>query len=485
MSDTNSFVYRYSWDKEDLQTSPWEKTYLRGPEILTYLEQVVQRHDLEKHMTFNTEVQSAKFDADKDGLWRIETDHGALKARYFIAALGLLTQPNWPRINGLKNFKGELYHSARFPNDYDFRNKKVGVIGNGSTGVQIITAIAKDVGSLLCFQRNPQYTVPAGYRDVSKDERQRINENYDDIWNQVRASTTGMGFEDSDVSALSVSEEERERKFEAAWRLGNGVRFFRWTFNDLGTDEKANRTACEFIKKKISQIVTDPEKARKLMPRELYIRRPLCDAGYYEQFNRDNVDIVDIHGTPIDEITGKGIRLADGSFYELDVIICATGYDAVDGAYRKIEIQGRNGITLNEHWKHGATTFMGIAVTNFPNLLMVTGPQSPLGNLPPIIESYVEFITRIILTAEKNRRSRPGQASGFIEVTPEAEAEWVNECDDLMTKSIFSAAKSSFMFGRNVEGKPDSTLFYFGGLAALLEKLNDSVKSGYKGFKPL
>lgn len=483
MSDTHSFLYRYSWDKEDLQTYPWSHNYLDSKEILAYLNHVVDRHDLRRYMQFGTEVSSMKWN-EEEYLWALHTSDGIFNARYVVTAIGLLSEPNWPNIQGRSSFEGELYHTARWPETYDFTGKRVGVIGNGSTGVQLITTIAPKVGSLLCFQRHPQYTIPAGRKPVSQDERDLINQNYDETWAQTRRSFVGAGFEESRVKAVDVSPEERERVYQEHWDRGSGIRFLVGTFADLITDEAANQTACDFLRGKIAEIVKDPEKRRKLTPKDLYVRRPLCDTGYYEQFNRDNVDLVDIMENPIAEITSKGIKLTDGTVHELDVLICATGFNAFDGAYRKLHIEGRNRATLNDHWQNGPATNMGVATAGFPNLFMILGPKSPLANVPPMLEAHVEFITAAITYVETQRKKSAdqGRTKLAMESTPQGEDEWGELCDTLSDKLLFKKANSYF-FGGNVEGKVRSTLIFFGGVGMFSQRLQESIDNGYPTFK--
>ncbi|KEF59218.1 uncharacterized protein A1O9_04062 [Exophiala aquamarina CBS 119918] len=484
MSDTHSFLYRYSWDKEDLQTYPWSHNYLGWKECLAYLNHVVDRHDLRKYMQFNTEVLSMKWNED-EYMWAVHTSSGIFNARYVVSALGLLTEPNWPSIPGRSNFKGELYHTARWPETYDFTGKKVGVIGNGSTGVQLITTIAPEVGSLLSFQRHPQYSVPAGKKLVSQDERDLINQKYDEIWLEAKQSFAGAGFQEAKVRAMDVSPEERDRIYQDSWDQGSGIRFLVGTFSDLISDEAANQTACDFLRGKIAEIVKDPEKRRKLTPKDLYSRRPLCDSGYYQQFNRDNVDIVDIMENPIAEITSDGIKLMDGTLHELDVLICATGFNAFDGAYRSLHIEGRNRATLNHHWQTGPATNMGVATAGFPNLFMVLGPKSPLANVPPMLEIHIDFITAAITHVEEMRRKKApspsGQAKVAMETTMQGEEEWGALCDTISDKLIFKQAPSYF-YGANVEGKVRSTLVFFGGVAMFAQKLQESIDNGYRNF---
>ncbi|KAJ9643187.1 uncharacterized protein PV06_05544 [Exophiala oligosperma] len=486
MSDTHSPLYRYSWDKEDLQTYAWSHNYLDSKECLAYLNHVVDRHDLRRCMQFNTQVLSMKWD-EEDYLWSVHTSDGVFTARYVVSALGLLSQPNWPSIPGRDSFRGELYHTARWPETYDFANKKIGVIGNGSTGVQLITTIAPKVGSLLSFQRTPQYSIPAMRRAVTSEERDEVNRTYDELWSRARTSFAGAGFVESTVKAFDVTAQERERIYQECWDQGSGIRFLLGAFADLATDEAANETACEFIRSKIAQIVRDPEKRRKLTPKTLYNRRPLCDTGYYEAFNRENVDIVDVRENPIAEITATGARLADGTFHPLDVLICATGFNAFDGAYRKLHIEGRNGVSLNEQWRDGPTTNMGVACHGFPNLFMVLGPKSPLANVPPMVEAHVDFITAAIEHVEALRRPGTKQETGpgkkvAMQSTQKGDEEWGTLCDSISDKMIFKSAESYF-YGGNVEGKVRSTLVFFGGMGAFGQKLSESADSGFPSFE--
>lgn len=380
MSDTESYVYRYSWDREDLLNYPFKEHYVKQPEVLQYLKHVVERHDLRKHMRFNTAMLSAHWD-DSARKWDLTvTGDRKLSAKYVITGLGLLSRQNYPDIPGLDSFEGEMHHTAKWPGDLSLEGKRAGVIGCGSTGVQVITDIGRKVKSLTCFQRHPQYSVPSGDKKVTPEYRQWANENWDQIFHQVRNSITAFGFKESEISYHDVGPEERNRIFEENWQKGNGFRFMFGTFNDIATDAEANKAACAFIRGKIDQIVKDPEKARKLKPYDIYARRPLCDGNasngekYFEQFNRDNVDIVDLKETPIERIEAQGVRTSDGKLHELDVLIFATGFDAVEGNYTRIAIHGRNGLSLKEAWEEsGPTSYLGVCVPDFPNLFTITG----------------------------------------------------------------------------------------------------------------
>ena len=382
MSDTESYIYRFSWDKEDLVQYQWKEHYVKQPEVLAYLNHVVDRHDLRKHMQFNTELLSAEFD-ESTNRWRLQTSTDEVfTSKYLVTALGLLSKQNFPNYPGISSFKGELYHTGNFPKSYDFKNKTVGVIGCGSTGVQVITALGKaeQVKRLVCFQRTPQYSVPSGDGPVDPQYREGINNRYDEIWDQVRSSVVAFGFTESTTKTFDVSAEERERIYQDAWDKGNGFRFMFYTFCDITYDEAANEEACKFIRKKIAEIVKDPEKARKLTPKDFYARRPLCDSGYYQQFNRENVDIVDLKETPIVEFVEKGIKTKDGAVHELDVIIFATGFDAVDGNYTRMRIKGRGGESLRVSCFASHNLLIpphSPQITNSPTLPALPSPSLP------------------------------------------------------------------------------------------------------------
>ncbi|KAI6799279.1 FAD/NAD(P)-binding domain-containing protein [Hortaea werneckii] len=483
MSDTEAYLYRYSWDHEDLQTYPWTHHYVYQQEVLAYLRHVVAKYDLRRDIWFETELTGAHWDGNLRR-WVVETrDGGVIHTHFLITALGLLSRQNFPEIPGLNDFEGEKYHTGAWPQDVALAGKRVGVIGNGSTGVQIITEVAKYAGNLVSFQRNPQYSVPSGQREVDPAYRRMVNENYTRIWAQVKdESDTGFGFkENKDRPVFSVDAARRNELFEEAWKKGGGFRFMFESFNDIATNEAANKEACEFIKRKIRETVKDAGKADKLMPTQLYARRPLCDAGYYEQFNRDNVDVVSLNKTPIRCITKNGIQTADGTNHVLDVIIFATGFDAVDGNYTRIAIKGRNGETLKDHWSEaGPTTYLGLNVSGFPNMFMITGPNGPFSNIPPAIETHVEFISDTI--AWLASRESQSLADIVIEASAKAEQQWTEECDRISQGSLFRKT-DSWIFGANVPGKKHAVMFYFGGLAEYRRKLREIVKDGWRGFE--
>lgn len=475
LSDSESFVYCFSWDRELCQEWDITTRYLTQPQILSYLNHAVDRHDLRRDIQLETGITSAVFD-EQSSRWLVTADDGhQYSAKYLVTALGLLSATNVPKIKGLDQFKGHMYHTANWPADAVLEGKRVGVIGTGSTGCQVITAIAPTVGHLTVFQRSAQYTVPVGNGPLSREFVDDIKRNYDAIWKEVRSSRLAFGFQESDIPTMSVDAAERKAIFQRAWDGGGGFRYMFQTFNDIATSEEANLAAQDFVREKIAEIVKDPETARKLMPRDLYAKRPLCDSGYYATFNRENVSLVDVKANPIEEITAKGIRTADGVEHELDVLVFATGFDAVDGNYKRIDIRGRDNVSINDHWADGPSSYMSVATANFPNMFMILGPNGPFTNLPPTIETEVEWVSELITFMEENELA-------CVEPDPQSEHEWGVICQEIADQTLF-AKTDSWIFGANIPGKSNKVYFYMGGLGAFSEHLTAVKNNEYRGFK--
>ncbi|MEU9819751.1 flavin-containing monooxygenase [Pseudonocardia alni] len=473
-SDTEGFVYRYSFDRDLLQEWNWSTRYLDQPDVLAYLEHVVDRYGLGRDITLGTEVTAAVYD-EEAGLWRVRTSGGeTVRCRYLVNALGLLARSNIPALPGLDTFAGRTVHTNAWPDDLDITGRRVGVVGTGSTGAQFIVAAAPRAAHLTVFQRSPQYNVPSGNRPVTQDEVDRTKEHFPEIWDQVRGSVVAFGFEESAVEAMSVSAQERERVFQENWDAGNGFRFMFGTFCDIATDPEANAAAAAFIRRKISEIVVDPETARKLTPTDLYAKRPICNEGYYETFNRDDVELVSIRENPIAEVVPAGVRTADGVVHELDVLVLATGFDAVDGNYRAMDLRGRGGRHIDDHWTDGPSSYLGVSKAGFPNMFMILGPNGPFTNLPPSIEAQVEWIGELIGHAERS-------GIGTIEPTAEAEQGWSRLCREIADATLFPKA-DSWIFGANIPGKPNAVMFYMAGHRAYREELSTVARDGYRGF---
>jgi cyclohexanone monooxygenase len=481
MSDTHSHMYRFSWDEEDFKTFPWSHNYVYQPEILSYLQHVVQKHDLRRFMQFNQALLSAQFD-EQANVWRAVTSTGQVFiARYLITAVGLLSKPLFPDIAGINDYRGIRVHTSSWPEDLDLSDKRVALIGNGSTGVQVTSAIGPVAKSLTCFIRSPQYVVPSGRREVTPAQREDLNQSYSALWDQARKSAVAFGFDERTQLYAAATPEEREQKFQHLWNSGNGLYFMLGGYSDLTINPEANEGAASFIRKKISETVKDPETAKILTPYEYYARRPLCGSGYYETFNRDNVKAVDVKANPIAAITPGGIRLQDGTEHEVDVIIFATGFDAQDGNYITLDIRGRHGHSIREHWSKTVTSFGGTNLSQFPNMFMVLGPQSAFANNPPVLEAQVEFIGALIEHSEKLRTDQSDTYRGVVEVTQKTELEWAKACEEAAAGTLFPKIQS-WIFGANVPGKVIGTRFYFPGLGKYRQVCEDLIAQGYKGF---
>ncbi len=472
MSDTESPYYRYSFDDGLLQDWNWTRKYINQPDILAYLQEVVARFDLAKDIQLDTEITSMEFDEESE-IWTVGTEAGeSFTTRYLVTALGLLAATNIPDIPGIESFEGRLVHTAEWPDDLSIEGKRVGVVGTGSTGTQFIVAAARQAGQLTVFQRNAQYSVPSGNGPVEQSEVDEVKGRFPQIWRQVRNSGVAFGFEESTVATTDVTPEEREQIFQAAWDRGNGFFFMFGTFNDIAVSEEANEAAADFIRRKIKDIVKDPETARLLTPTLPYAKRPLCNHNYYDVYNQENVTLVSIKENPIVEITPTGVRTADGVEHELDVLVFATGFDAVDGNYRRMNIRGRGGKTVDEHWSDAPTSYLGVATAGFPNMFMVLGPNGPFTNLVPAIEVQVEFITTLIEEAERT--------GALIDADPVKEAEWTELCRTIADYTLFPKT-DSWIFGANIPGKKHTVMFYLAGMGAYRTALAEVQENGFDG----
>ena len=475
--DSESYLYCFSFDEDLAQEWTWSGKYPEQPEILRYLNHVADRFDLRRDIQFETRVTAARFREDLER-WEIETDRGdRVIARYFITGVGCISAGQVPDIEGLDRFGGEWHHTGAWPHDgVDFAGKRVGVIGTGSSGVQAIPVIASQAGHLTVFQRTPQYTIPARHGTVTPEFLEEVKGRYDEIFEQTRNSMGGTPYPEPERSALDVDDEERRAIYEAAWEQG-GFKFALTTFNDVRFDRRANDTAAEFVRSKIREIVDDPETAEKLVPRDhpFGSKRTLIDTNYYETYNRDNVDLVDIRHAPIEEITASGIRTRDGE-YELDVIVFATGYDGMTGAFNRIDIRGRGGVALREKWAEGPKAYLGLSPAGFPNMFMITGPGSPsvLSNMPPTIEQHVEFVSDFLAYMREH-----GVESA--EADAEAEAAWVDHVNETASRTLYMLADSWYL-GANIPGKPRVFMPYAGGLGVYRQKCDEVAAAGYEGY---
>ncbi|KAF7193063.1 Cyclohexanone 1,2-monooxygenase [Pseudocercospora fuligena] len=475
-SDVTSDTYRYSWDKDLLKTSPWEHNYLLQPELQSYFREIATKHDLYRHISFNSDLQSAHWD-ETTNTWRATTsDNKTYIVRYLITSLGITHKPYISNIPDLEKFTGQITHTSKWTDDISWEGKKIAVIGSGASGVQITSSLAPKAGSLTQFIRHAQYVLPAQYRKISSAEREVLNSKYERLWHEVFTSAVGFGFPEPNRPTFSVSPEDRDQIFQDLWDEGSGFRFLFGGFSDLVVDEAANKEAIKFIHKKIKSIVKDEGKAEVLTSGDWFARRPLTDDWYYERFNQPNVHAIDLKKTPIVKAIPQGLQTSDGKIHEFDLIVFATGFDATDGSYYRIDWQGRNGKTLEDHWlgQGGPRTHLGISTSSFPNLFFVNGPGVPFANNPPVTEIGAEFVRDIIAKSEK-------EGKGVVESSKEAEEKWLEICTNIGNATLF-AKTGSWFFGENVPGRKHSPRFFFGGIARWRAAIAEVKEKGFEGF---
>jgi len=476
--DSESYIYCFSFSDELLQDWNWSGKYPEQPEILSYLQHVADRFDLRRNIQFETRVTAAHYLED-DNLWRVETNLGeVVHARFLISGIGCISTGNVPDIPGRDSFKGDSFHTGAWPHDgVDFAGKRVAVIGTGSSGVQSIPVIAEQAGHLTVFQRTAQYTIPARHGTVDRrflDEE--VKPNYTELLEKARRSAGGIPVDFSERLALEVSDEERNAIYEAGWREG-GHRFIFGSFRDIMANLDANHTASEFIRNKIRETVKDPNLVAKLVPTDhpLGSKRALIDTNYFETYNRDNVALVDLKTDPIECITETGIRTASGEF-DVDIIVFATGFDAMTGSFFKMDIQGRDGARLKDDWSEGPKSYLGLQVHKYPNLFMITGPGSPsvLSNMPVSIEQHIEWIGDLIAHMRDEELD-------VVEAQAGAQAEWVTHVNDVASQTLYMHANSWYL-GANIPGKPRVFMPYAGGVGAYRAHCEAIVDDGYRGF---
>jgi cyclohexanone monooxygenase len=420
-------------------------------------------------------VHSATFD-EAHNRWVLEIGNGEqVRATYCIIATGCLSSANIPKFSGVDGFRGETFHTGHWPHEgADFSGKRVGVIGTGSSAIQSIPIIARQAAHLYVFQRTPNYTIPAHNGPLDPAYQAAIKADYAGMRARAKQTIPGLDFNFNMESALTAGEEKCQREFEARWAYG-GLPFL-GAFGDLLYNQAANDLAAEFVRRKIREIVHDPEVAEMLSPRNVFGCKRLCvDTGYWETYNRPNVTLIDVSGEPIEVITPAGVR-ANGQEYAVDAIVFATGFDAMTGALLKIDIRGTGGQTLKDKWREGPKTYLGLGIAGFPNLFTITGPGSPsvLTNMLPSIEQHVEWVADCVgFLRDKGLRR--------IEAQAEAEESWVAHVREVAGTSLRSTC-SSWYIGANVPGKPRVFMPYIGGFPAYVQKCDAVAANGYEGF---
>lgn len=476
--DVESLEYSYSFSEELQQEWDWPERFAAQPDILRYINHVADRFDLRRDIRFETRVVAAHFHDDANR-WTVTTERGeTLSSRYLIMASGNLSLPRVPQFEGLDSFQGRRLHSALWPHEpVDFSGRRVGVIGTGSSGIQMIPLIAEQARHLHVFQRTPNFSVPAMNRPLTPEALQTHKADYPGRREQARRTPFGIAGHPPPLKTASEDEAaEREREYQRKWHTGGNISFL-YAYKDLLVNAEANETACEFVRNKIRSIVRDSATAEKLLPHDHYIgtkRLPLDD-GYFETYNRANVTLVDIRSDPIVSITPTGLKTRTAEF-ELDDIVFATGFDAMTGALLDIDIRGTNGRCFRQKWSAGPRTFLGLMTEGFPNLFLITGPGSPSvkANMVSHIEQHVDWIAGCLEHLD---------ASGIvrIDVDKATEDKWVAHVNDVANSTLYPLAKSWYT-GDNIPGKPRVFMPYVGGLDKYRDICDAVAAKGYEGF---
>jgi cyclohexanone monooxygenase len=474
--DIESVEYSYSFDNTLQQEWEWTERYAPQPEILKYAQHVADRFDLRTDIQFSTRVESAHFSEDNN-TWTVTTDKGdVVTARFVVFATGCLSSANRPHFPGAESFTGEVYHTGEWPhNGVDFSGKSVGLIGTGSSAIQSIPIIAQDSAHLTVFQRTASFSIPARNESIDQDYVAIVKSAYPEFRDANRQQTGAFGsnIRRGETSALESTDQERWDEFERRWDEGGFA--FLSSYNDFLLHKDANDLVAEFVRQKIRSIVKDPATADLLMPTQVIGCKRLClDTGYYETFNRDNVTLVAVDNHPIERITKHGL-VVDGVEHTFDVLVYATGFDAMTGSLLKIDIRGRNSQSLADAWHAGPVTYLGLNTAGFPNMFMVSGPGSPsvLTNMIMSIEQHVEWIADCIAHMTRNDLS-------VIETTEQSQSEWVAFVNAVADKTLYPSCNSWYL-GANVPGKPRVFMPLI-GFPTYIDKCNEVVRNGYEGF---
>jgi cyclohexanone monooxygenase len=475
--DIDSVDYCYSFSDELLDEWRWTERFAAQPEILRYLEHVADRFDLRRDIELNTEVTSARFLEDQDR-WLVTTDTGKqYAAGWLLLCVGCLSKPQRPNVPGLERFRGDWYHTAEWPQDgVDFSGRRVAVIGTGSTAIQAIPQIARRATRVYVFQRTANYSMPAHNGPLDPAFLREVRRTWEQRRRLAERSDAGIPFPGPTKATFDVTDDERRRMYEEGWQRG-GINALSYAFTDYFTNPEANALAAEFTREKIRELVRDPATAALLSPRQhIGTKRTCVDTGYYETYNRENVELIDALRAPITEITATGIRTSDAE-YEVDSIVFAIGFDAITGPLLGIDIRGAGGRRLREHWAEGPRAYLGLACAGFPNMFIVTGPGSPsvLSNMIVSIEQHVDWVTALLQTARRDGVDR-------VEATAEAEEGWARHVQELADATLYPVANSWYV-GANIPGKPRVFMPYVGGCGRYRERCEAVAANGYEGFR--
>ncbi len=477
--DIESMQYSYSFSEEIQQEWNWTQFYAPQPEILRYINFVADKLNLRGDIQLNTRVTAATF-YEREKCWLLETqDRERFLTRFLVMATGCLSIPLEPSLAGLDKFAGEIYRTSNWPRErVELNGKRVGLIGTGSSGIQVTPILAEESEHLTVFQRTPNYTIPAHNRPLDPAYIREWKENYPARRRAARL-TRNSTLNDAGVRpGREFTRQEREREFERRWNVTGGIGFI-YAFPDLTTDDEINLHASDFVRAQIAAIVRDPKTAETLTPKDYGIggKRICVDTNYFQTFNRKNVTLVDIKKDPIVGANSRGILTASRT-YDLDVLVLAVGFDAMTGALNRIDVTGRSGTKLRDHWREGPKTYLGLSIAGFPNMFIITGPGSPsvFANMVTSIEQHVDWIADCIASMRRRHQLT-------IEATQEAEDAWFSHVNEVGSRTILAKANNSWYVGANVPGKPRFVMPYMAGAASYMEKIEGVARSGYKGFK--
>ena len=474
--DIDSMAYSYSFDDALQQEWHWPHRFAYQPDILRYARHVADRFDLRRDIRFGFSVTRATFDEAADA-WTLEGEDGTqIEARFCVMATGCLSVPKVPDVPGIEAFEGPVYHTANWPAEgVDFTGRRVGIIGTGSSGIQCIPLIADQAAALTVFQRTPNFNMPSWNAPLSPEKEAEIKANYGHYRDKARNSLSADFWDENRMALMAATPEERQRELEACWQAGGFD--IQYAFSDLFTDEAASEAACEFVRGKIREIVEDPEIAEALCPYDhpLGSKRLCVDDRYYQTFNREHVRLVDLRRTPIETVTAQGIRVG-GELVPLDYLVLATGFDAMTGALTRIDIRGRDGLSLRDAWAGGPRSYLGLAVAGFPNLFTITGPGSPsvLTNMLVAIEQHVDWVRDCLIAMRERGVAR-------IEATEEAQEGWVRHVAETAEATLYPRANSWYV-GANVPGKARVFMAYVGGQKPYSDICDRVAANDYEGF---
>jgi cation diffusion facilitator CzcD-associated flavoprotein CzcO len=472
--DSESYTYAYLFSNELFEEWDWQEHFASQPEIEQYLNYVVDRFELRPHIRLSTKVTSAAY-SESLGTWTVRTNEGTeRRARFLVAATGVLSVPFFPDAPGRGDFRGESFHTGLWPTaPVDFAGKRVAVIGTGASGVQLIPAIANEVASLTVYQRTANWCTPLNNSPITPEQQAQLKDGFEAMRETLNRSLSGFLHTPHDRKTFDDTKAERWVFYEKMWK---SLGFSKLTSNyiDVTTDKAANAEWCEFISEKIRSIVKDPETAEKLIPHDHGYsgKRPPFVTGYYEVYNNPNVSLIDLKATPIVRVTEVGIETSEGS-REFDIIVWATGFDFGTGALARMGIRGRNGLPLEEYWVDGPSTFLGLMCHNFPNFFFPGGPHGAAGNNPRYAGDQSDFIHDMLVYARDHGYS-------IIEAPAASEEEWTSMVDTYAAMSPFT--ESSYFYGSNVPGKPRRYLINPGGRPKLLAMMAEVKGNDYKGF---